>query len=126
MAIRKAVIHRYDNEPDNLAVERNGCTEVYKRCADDDFDMVVVVPTTRARTLRAVVADATSRQYTPARARPWPGRPDAYPVRIDVANVRHTSVNLIREAMRKAGHSWAAAWVIKSVALEEADLYPQQ
>ena len=45
MAIKKALIHRYDNLADILAVERNGCSEVYKRSQDNDFDIVIVVPT---------------------------------------------------------------------------------
>ncbi|BAU47458.1 hypothetical protein SVA_0879 [Sulfurifustis variabilis] len=123
MAKKKAIIHRYDNLPDILAVEKNGCSEVYKRSRDDDFELVIVVPTTRARTQKAVVADAASRQYRPPRARPWPGRPDAYPVRVDVRNVRYTTLSKVRDAMKKAGESWAAAWVIKSVMLEENDLF---
>lgn len=123
MAKKKAIIHRYDNLPDILAVEENGCSEVYKRSRDDDFELVVVVPTSRAHTLIAVVGDAASRQYKPARARPWPGRPDAYPVRIDLTNVRRTTLTKVREAMNNAGESWAAAWVIKSVVLEEQDLF---
>jgi hypothetical protein len=123
MAKRWAIIHRYDNLPDILAVAKNGCSEVYKRAARDDFDLVIVVPTARARTLKAVVADAASRQYTPPRAKPWPGRPDAYPVRIDVKNVRYTTLTKVREAMKNANQTWAAAWVIKSVELEENDLF---
>src|SRR5262245_33244217 len=122
MTKKKAIIHRYDNLPDILAVERNGCSEVYKRAADDDFEIVIVVPTSRAKTLRAIVADAASRQYSPDRAKSWPGRPDAYPVRIDVKNVRYTTLTKVRQAMKNAGESWAAAWVIKSVMLEEGDL----
>src|SRR5215475_5305346 len=106
MSKKKAILHRYDNLPDILAVEKNGCSEVYKRAADDDFELVIVVPTTRARTIKAVVADAASRQYTPPHAKPWPGRPDIYPVRIDVRNVRYTTLPKVRDAMRKAGESW--------------------
>jgi hypothetical protein len=123
MAKVKAIIHRYDNLKDILAVEQNGCSEVYKRAADDDFDVVIVVPTGRAKTQTAIVADATSRQYRPDKAKPWPGRPDAYPVRIDLDNVRRTTLTKVREAMKNAGESWQAAWVIKSVRLEENDLF---
>lgn len=122
MAKKKTIIHRYDNLPDILAVKTNGCSEVYKRAVDDDFELVVVVPTGRAKTRKAAFADAASRQYTPPKAMPWPGRPDAYPVRIDVKNVRPTTLTKVRQAMRNAGESWAAAWVIKSVVLDEDDL----
>jgi hypothetical protein len=123
MAKKRAIIHRYDNLPDILAIEKNGCSEVYKRSAEDDFDLVIVVPTTRAQTLTAVVAEATSRQYRPPKSKQWPGRPDAYPVRIDVTNVRYTTLTKVREAMRKAGEGWIGAWVLKAVELEEADLF---
>ena len=123
MTIKKAIIHRYDNLPDILAVEQNGCSEVYKRSRDEDFDLVIVVPTARARTLKVVVADAVGHQYRPPRAKPWPGRPDAYPVRINVKNVRYTTITKVREAMKNAGETWIAAWVIKSVKLEEDDLF---
>lgn len=122
MAKRKAIIHRYNNLPDILAVEKNGCSEVYKRAVDDDFELVIVVPTERAKTQTTVIAEATSRQYSPPMAMPWPGRPDHYPVRIDVRNVQYTTLTKVREAMKKAGETWAAAWVIKSVELEEDDL----
>lgn len=84
---------------------------------------MIVVPTTRAKTQKAIVAEAVGRQYKPPRAKPWPGRPDAYPVRIDVKNIRYTTLSKVREAMKKAGESWAAAWVIKSVKIEENDLF---
>jgi hypothetical protein len=123
MARRKAIIHRYDNEPDILAVERNGCSEIYKRAKDDEFELVIVIPTLRARTSVAVVAEAVGPQFTPEKARAWPGRPDAYPVRINVSNVRYTTVQKVRHAMQNAGQTWEAAWVVKSVVLEEADLF---
>jgi hypothetical protein len=123
MAIKKALIHRYDNKPDMLAVEKNGCSEVYKRSRDKNFDLVIVVPTQRARTSIAIVADAASEQYTPALAKHWPGRPDRYPVRIDVQNVRRTTMQKVREAMAKADKTWVAAWVVCAVELEENDLF---
>ncbi len=46
----------------NPGIEKLGCSEVYRRTRDDDFDLVVV-PTTRARTDTAVVARPTSGQY---------------------------------------------------------------
>jgi len=33
--MQKALIHRYDNKPDILAVEKMGCSEVYRRSKDD-------------------------------------------------------------------------------------------
>jgi hypothetical protein len=52
-----ALIHRYDNEPDILAVEQHGRSEVYRRATRDDFQILVVVPTKGAR--------------RPTTARPW-------------------------------------------------------
>lgn len=42
--MKKALIHRYDNKPDIEKVEENGCSDVFKRALDDDFDLVVVIP----------------------------------------------------------------------------------
>jgi hypothetical protein len=117
--MQKALIHRYDNKPDILAVEKNGCSEVYRRARDDNFDVVIVVPTSYARTQTAVVADATSGQYTPENARPWPGRPDEYPVRVDVTNVRYTTLEKVRRAVEAAGETWAGQWTVKVAAIDE-------
>lgn len=113
----KALVHRYDNEPDILAVEGNECSEVYTRSRDDDFDYVVVVPTKSARTDIAIVADAVSGQYQPDKPKPWPGRPDMYPVRVDVANVRYTTVDAVRRAFEEAGVGWAGQWSVRNVTL---------
>lgn len=123
MAKRRAIIHRYDNLPDILAVERNGCSEVYRRAASDDFEIVIVVPTGRAKTSTAIVGDAASLQYTPAKSKPWPGRPDAYPIRIDLRNIRYITLEKVREALRKANETWAAAWVVKTVTIDDQDLF---
>jgi hypothetical protein len=61
--LKKALIHRYDNEPDILAVETNGCSDVYRHVNGDDFEIVIIVPTLAARTQVAVIADAISGQY---------------------------------------------------------------
>jgi hypothetical protein len=37
----KALVHRYDNEPDILPVESNQCSEVYVRFKDNNFDLVL-------------------------------------------------------------------------------------
>lgn len=111
-------MHRYDNEPDILAVDERGYSDVYTRSRDDDFQYVAVVPTKAAKTTVAVVARATSCQYAPRGGKPWPGRPDKYPVRVDVKNVQLTEVSLIREAMELAGFTWAAQWTVKVVELE--------
>ena len=124
MAVKKAIIHRYDNLRDILAVEINGFTEVSTRASDDDFDLVIVVPTGKARTRQAIVADAASRQYQPPQAMPWLGRTDARPVRIDVRNVRLTTLGGVQRAMDRAGErGWSAPWVIKTVRIEENDLF---
>ena len=52
--MKTALIHRYDNKPDILAVKENGCSEVYRRSRTDNFDLIVVVPTMAAKTSLAV------------------------------------------------------------------------
>jgi hypothetical protein len=120
--MQKALIHRYDNKPDILAVEKNGCSDVYRRVRDDNFDVVIVVPTSHAGTQTAVVGDPTSEQYTPENALTWPGRPDAYPVRVDLTNVRYTTLDKVRKAVEAAGETWAGQWTVKVAAIDETVL----
>src|SRR5947208_15893253 len=118
--MQKALIHRYDNKPDIFAVEKNGCSEVYRKCKDDTFDIVIVVPTSYAGTQTAVIGDAISGQYTPENAKPWPGRPDAYPIRVDLTNVRYTTVDIVRKAVEDAGGTWQGQWVVAIRPVNEA------
>lgn len=120
----KALIHRYDNEADILAVEEKGFSDVYRRAATDDFEIVVVVPTGAAETQTAVVADAISDQYTPNTMGRWPGRPDRYPVRVNVENVRYTTRERVKEAIIQSGQTWAAQWTVISCGLDESTLMP--
>lgn len=122
----RALIQRYDNEPDILAVEDHGFSDVYTEATCDDFDIVVVVPTNAANTQTSVVAEATSPQYTPNVPADWPGRPDKYPVRVNVENVRYTNRELVKEAIIDAGHTWAAQWTVLCIELEETLLIPSQ
>lgn len=119
MAVRRALIHRYDNRPDILAVESRGYSDVYTRATCDDFDLVVVVPTGRANTNISVYGTAMSRQYQPDGGEPWPGRPDRYPVRVDVSDVRYTTRDAVREAVLQSGKTWAAQWTVLVADLDE-------
>ena len=116
--IRNALIHRYDNKPDIEAVDKNHCSEVYQRVRDDGFEIVIVVPTTKAKTDLAVWGEATSEQYTPPESKPWPGRPDRYPYRVDMKNIKSTTLDKVRYAVTKAGKTWVAAWVVMTVEVE--------
>lgn len=73
----RVLIHRYDNEADILDVERRHYSGVYRRAPSDAFQLVAVVPTGRAKTTVAVVADAAGPQSSP----------DEYMVRVPVTNV---------------------------------------
>lgn len=124
---RKILVHRYDNEPDILAIEKRGYSDVYKRTKDDDFELVVVVPTNAAKTSVAVVAEATSGQYRPLfQDEAWPGRPDHYLIRVDVRNVRYTTRERVRQAFQIAGETWAAQWTVKLVELDERLLFEDE
>ena len=122
MEMVRALIHRYDNRDDILAIEANRCSDVYRRSADDDFELVVVVPTNKARTDLAVVADAKSTQYRAPVSKNWPGRPDAYPWRVDVDNVRYSSLAVVKRAFENAGEPWIAAWTVRTALLAKEDL----
>jgi hypothetical protein len=81
-----------------------------------------VVPTKSAGTETAVVGIATSQRYDPDGGRPWPGRNDNYHVRVDVSDVRYTTVQRVRAALEAAGKTWAAAWTVTYVDLETDQL----
>src|SRR5690349_7299691 len=118
-----AIIHRYDNKPDILAVERNGCSEVYRKSRNDTFDLVIVIPTGRAGTQICVVADATSGQYIVDERRPWRGRPDRFPVRVHLRTVRYTTLDRVRKAVEAAGVTWAVQWTVRVVDIDESLLF---
>jgi hypothetical protein len=120
--VKKALIHRYDNKPDILAVEKFGCSDVYLRARDNTFDMVIVIPTGRARTDIAVIGDAVTSQISPVPHIVWPGRPDGYRVRVKMKNFRRTSVDKVRAALKKAGKTWAAQWQVSVVKIDETML----
>jgi len=120
---RRVLIHRYDNELDILAIEERGYSDVYRRAASDEFTMVAVVPTRSAKSNLAVIADARSPQYRPDGGVPWPGRDDRYLVRVDVDNVRYTTLDLVRAAVINAGVAWAAQWTVRLVNLDVSWLF---
>jgi hypothetical protein len=122
----QALIHRYDNEADILAVEEKGFSDVYRRAATDDFEIVVVVPTGAAETQTSVVADAISEQYTPNTMGRWPGRPDRYPVRVNVEHVRYTTRERVKHAVIDSGQTWAAQWTVINTELDESLLLPPE
>ncbi|GEM_PF-1977139 len=115
----KALIHRYDNKPDMLAVEKNRCSDVFNHSLDNDFELVIVVPTRAADTDLAIVAEALSGQYQPAEPRSWPGKPAAYVWRVDVGLVKKTTLAVIKEAFDEADLNWAGAWTIRNVSLPD-------
>lgn len=115
----KALIHRYDNELDILAVEKNRCSDVFKSIKDDDFELVVVVPTKAANTDIAIVAEALSKQYALDVPTTWPGRPDRYATRVDVGIVKQINVVTIRQAFEEANLIWAAAWTVYNASLPD-------
>jgi hypothetical protein len=110
--VLRALIHKYDNKDDILAVEENRCSEVYCRSRDDTFEIVIVVPTRAAQTTTAVFGKALGPQYTPKGGAPWPGRPDTYPIRVDLGDIQYTTLDKVRAAVTAAGGSWVGQWVV--------------
>lgn len=119
------LIHRYDNKPDVFAVEQKGFSDVYDSVDDDSFELLVVVPTRKANTDIAVVADPVSGQYQPKVQVDWPGRPDEYVWRVEVENVRYTTYDRVSRAVREAGGTWQAQWKVNTFDLDEETLRPE-
>lgn len=121
--IRTVLIHRYDNAPDIMAVPRNQCSDVLVRAKEDNFSMVIIVPTRAAKITRAIVADATSGQYVPTTPKHWPGRPADYCIRVDLENFRYTTVDKVQRELERVGKTWAAQWQVTSAEIELNNLF---
>lgn len=115
----KALIHRYDNKPDMLAVEKNRCSDVFNHALDNDFELVIIVPTKVAKTDLVIVAEALSGQYQPEEPRSWPGKPADYGWRVDLGTVRETKLDIIKQAFDEVNLNWGGAWTIRNVALPD-------
>lgn len=124
MATRKALIHRYKNKPDILTVEKNCCSDVMSP-GSNDFDLLIVLPTAAAKTDIAVVADAISGQYKirgKHLQKHWPGSPgEKYKFRVDIANVRYTSSERIRQELLRSGQ-WVGQWTVRNVEVDPEQL----
>lgn len=108
--MKRTLIHRYDNKLDVLDVESRGYSDVYTEVPESDFEILIVVPTNDAKSELAVYGNARSPQYPPPGGEPWSGRDDKYAVRVDIENVRYTTRDKVREAVERAGGTWAAQW----------------
>jgi hypothetical protein len=127
MAVRKVLIHRYNNEPDILAVETNCCSDVLSP-AGIDFDFVIVLPTSAAKTKITVFAEPASGQYR-IRGRHsqkhWPGSPRVqYLFRVDLTNIRYTTLEKVKRALQDAD-SWVGQWTVKIAEMDVVDLTTQ-
>ena len=122
--LRKALIHRYTNEHDIRAVKANGCSDVFKRSRESGFDLVIVIPTGKARSQIAAVGKAASDQYVvpPDKRAEWL-ESHKYVWRIDVTDVRYTSLTKVRRALEKRREPFVGAWTVKSAVLDEGDLF---
>ena len=115
--IKTVLIHRYDSEEKILSVERDGFSEVYTEVQCNEFEMVIVVPTRAAMTEVALFADATSGQNSlPMMAST--GESDERLIRVNLENVRYTSWQSVRNAVTRAGGTWAAGWTVLCIDLD--------
>lgn len=118
----KALVQRYDNKEDIYAIEKFGCSDFPYRSADDQFDILIVVPTLRAKTSLALIADTTSAQYEPKKRLFWPSRKNRYRIRVDVKNIKYTDLDTVRGELEHAGLEFSEHWHIKTLCIEENNL----
>lgn len=113
--IKRALIHRYDNEPDILAVKEKGRSEVYDFCKKvGEFSVVIVVPTGKAKTTKVAVGDAVSGQVKADKPTVWPGRPDKYNVSVELENIQYTTIQRARAAIEAGGVKWQGQWKVNA------------
>jgi hypothetical protein len=118
----KALVQRYNSKEDMYAIEKFACSDFPYRAPDNDFDMLIVIPTLRANTHLALIADTVSGQYKPAKKRYWPSKRREGRVRIDVKNVKYCDLNIVREELERAGLNWSGHWHVKTLLIEENNL----
>jgi predicted nucleic acid-binding protein len=92
----------------------------HARSADDSFELVIIVPTRAPRSKVAVFGKPLSTQYAPKDRAPWPGRPDTYRVRVDLGDIRYTTLDKVRTAVRSGGGSWIGQLVVAVRTVDES------
>jgi hypothetical protein len=100
--MKTALIHRYDDPRDIQAVREFLGSEAYRSSLKfkNKFDLVIVVPTIATRSKMAVYGSAISGQYRPRVSKSWPGRVGPYNFRIDMEDVRLTTVARVKRGAK--------------------------
>lgn len=118
------LVHRYDNEPDINAISKNGCSDVYRRATNDDFEYVLVIPTGKAKTSKAVLYKRKSGQCKIVENLKWPGRPDKYGWRTEIIPESEviTTLEDVKKEFKRINLNFAGPWTVRAIQMDIRNL----
>lgn len=118
------LVHRYDNELDINAISKNGCSDVYRRAVNDDFEYVLVIPTGKAKSSKAVLFKRKSGQCKILENIKWPGRPDKYGWRTEIMPESEviTTLELVKREFKRVSLHFAGPWTVRAIQMDIENL----
>jgi hypothetical protein len=118
--IINVLVHRYDNKMDIDTIILNHCSDVYKKTKSNDFEYVLVIPTRKARTSKAVLYKKKTDQYQIINNINWPGRPDKYYYRTEIHPETEviTNLNLVKMEFQQKGIQFSGPWTVRIVQID--------
>lgn len=118
------LVHRYDNHQDIDAISKNGCSDVYRRATNNDFEYVLVIPTGKAKSSKAVLYKRKSGQYEILENLKWPGRPDKYGWRTEIMPETEviTTLELVKREFKRVELHFAGPWTVRAIQIDIRNL----
>jgi hypothetical protein len=119
--IKKALIHRYDNEKDILAAQEWLFSDVHKRAKGFNHELLIIVPTLEANTPQCIFGNIRGGQQRIKQQVNWPGRPDHYEWRVYMNNAQRTTLEKIQMAI-EGDLKWNGHWEVSTRYVHPTDL----
>lgn len=118
------LVHRYDNHQDIDAISKNGCSDVYRRATNNDFEYVLVIPTGKAKSSKAVLYKRKSGQYEILENLKWPGRPDKYGWRTEIMPETEviTTLELVKREFKRVELHFTGPWTVRAIQIDIRNL----
>jgi len=118
------LVHRYDNHQDIDAISKHGCSDVYRRATNNDFEYVLVIPTGKAKSSKAVLYRRKSGQYEILENLKWPGRPDKYGWRTEIMPETEviTTLELVKREFKRVELHFAGPWTVRAIQIDIRNL----
>ena len=118
------LVHRYDNELDINAISTNGCSDVYRRAINNEFEYVLVIPTSKAKSYKCVLYKRKSGQTKIVENLKWPGRPDKYGWRTEIIPESEviTTLENVKKEFKQCGLHFTGPWTVRAIKMNIANI----